>query len=72
MENVELPINGCRYCGELERDHARVWTEGVGWHTYVEPGDVVRRSRLIIQGRLPDDSGSARMSRIVEEEGLPY
>jgi hypothetical protein len=48
---AELPINGCRYCGQLEREHANRWTEGVGWHRYADPGDEVRKSRWKLRQR---------------------
>ncbi len=42
---MTVPMLGCRHCGQIERDHARVWTDGVGWHGYVEPSAELRRSR---------------------------
>jgi hypothetical protein len=41
-----LPINGCRYCGAEQREHAQRWVEGVGWHGYTTPSDELRKARL--------------------------
>lgn len=38
--------NGCRHCGEEERDHARVWLPDIGWHTWQAPTDAQRLERM--------------------------
>lgn len=43
-----LPLYGCRHCGEEERNHCQMWTEGVGWHGYTMPGEELVRSRIEI------------------------
>lgn len=48
MPNPEgLPNpNGCKECGVDKRGHCRIWTEGIGWHNWVEPTDKMRLERM--------------------------
>lgn len=41
--------NACRHCGINAQDHANRWTETVGWHTWVDPGDEVRKTRMLLR-----------------------
>ncbi|MFE5582501.1 hypothetical protein [Kitasatospora sp. NPDC056531] len=36
MGNGAVP-SGCQHCGIPEREHARRWTDGIGWHPWVQP-----------------------------------
>lgn len=50
--------NGCRHCGIAEQDHANRWTKDVGWHQWVDPGNEVRKSRMLARRRVeatPDE-----------------
>lgn len=38
--------NGCRWCGVVEREHARRWTNGAHWHMWTAPTDVQRLTRM--------------------------
>jgi hypothetical protein len=38
--------NGCKHCGVAKRSHPGLWSEGLGWHQYVEPSDEQRLERM--------------------------
>lgn len=42
---MKVPINGCRWCGILEREHCSVYSPKVGYHTYIAPDDLLRIER---------------------------
>lgn len=39
-------VNGCRWCGASQQEHANRWIRSRGWHTHVEPTDAQRKARL--------------------------
>jgi hypothetical protein len=48
MPDWPLPTpNGCRHCGQPERDHYRRWTEAAGWHKWAAPADAQRIERML-------------------------
>ncbi|NUT31504.1 MAG: hypothetical protein HOV79_00365 [Hamadaea sp.] len=45
---MSVEVNGCAWCGELERGHARRWHAEIrAFHTYQAPSDELRKHRLI-------------------------
>ena len=45
---IELtPPNGCRHYGIARDRHPSLWTSEVGWHTWVEPTNRMRKERMI-------------------------
>ena len=42
----ETSPNGCTHCGIDQRDHARRYTTGPGWHGYTPPTDAQRLQRM--------------------------
>lgn len=60
------PPNGCTHCGLPERAHLRVWTDGTGWHTWVEPSDEQREARTI--ARQEEDKRVADRAARAERE----
>jgi hypothetical protein len=43
---VPLP-DGCRWCGVERYGHAGLWAAGVGHHQWTDPGDELRKARLL-------------------------
>lgn len=39
-------VNGCRWCGVPQRDHAQRWRTDAGMHTYEPPSDRLRLLRM--------------------------
>ncbi|MGV9383487.1 hypothetical protein ACWDRB_47275 [Nonomuraea sp. NPDC003707] len=39
--------SGCRWCGVGQRLHGRWWAVGVGFHYWENPGDEVRKARML-------------------------
>ncbi|WP_432156113.1 hypothetical protein [Streptomyces sp. bgisy153] len=37
----------CRHCGINQREHARRWTTGVGWHTWTLPEQDLIKARML-------------------------
>lgn len=46
------PVNGCHWCGIVDRDHGNLWTFGRGWHRWEAPTDAIRLGRLRLQRQL--------------------
>lgn len=60
-------VNGCRWCGVPRREHAQRWTEGVGWHTHVEPTDEQRKARLLAGTEAPAVCPECNGSGVVDD-----
>ncbi|GGM93454.1 hypothetical protein GCM10011609_33720 [Lentzea pudingi] len=43
--------NGCRWCGVVQREHARRWTPPTGWHQWEPPTDEQRKHRMLARRR---------------------
>jgi hypothetical protein len=43
--------NGCRWCGVVEREHARQWKLPAGWHQWEPPTDEQRKTRMLARRR---------------------
>ncbi|MFG6197844.1 hypothetical protein [Nonomuraea sp. JJY05] len=41
------PPNGCRWCGVERYDHASLWAAGVGYHRWTDPGNELRKARML-------------------------
>lgn len=41
------PPNGCRWCGVEKYDHIGLYKIGVGWHPWENPGDELRKARML-------------------------
>jgi hypothetical protein len=39
--------NGCRFCGIDQQQHATRWTPGPGLHTFTEPTNAQRKTRML-------------------------
>lgn len=47
--DLEISPNGCRWCDVAEREHYTRWHPEAGLHTYVEPVDFQRKTRMIVR-----------------------
>ncbi|MFC4014681.1 hypothetical protein ACFOY2_46175 [Nonomuraea purpurea] len=47
VEDDGNPPNGCRMCGIEQRDHCSRYKTGTGWHYWVDPGDALRKARML-------------------------
>jgi len=48
IRHVRAPeVNGCRWCGHLERGHGLTYTSGAGYHLWVPPTDGQRKARFL-------------------------
>jgi hypothetical protein len=45
--DLDIPPNGCRWCGAAKGSHYQRWSPGPGWHTHAEPADAQRKARMI-------------------------
>ena len=48
---MTIEPNGCHHCGVSCREHVQRWSEGVGWHAYVQPTDAQRLARMLIRAK---------------------
>lgn len=46
------PVNGCRWCGLVDREHPNLWTFRRGYHRWEAPTDDTRKARLKLQRQL--------------------
>lgn len=61
------PVNGCSICGQPERSHGMSYKEGHGLHTWQEPSDTVRETRLTgTPGNHNDETLSTYDAKIAE------
>lgn len=47
ITNRMVPMNGCRWCGVVAPEHYNRYDQIHGWHQWQDPGDEVRKARLL-------------------------